>query len=345
MVAHDSARIEPQTLGRCALGGRSFIARQGDGYDLSLAGPFRNRSANMQLHVLNAKLRPLKKTLSHYLKPAEQSGVTYVPFGDRVIVTCADIADGRAGDEGMGSSHEVSVSFFILALRCNPLPSAVVGFNPYLFVNHSWAMVLGREIHGFRKDIATSFSKTIPDVDGPAWKNRARDIEHVEAFAMDKRAHGSRLQRMKLFEIRHHADESPLSEGGEPLVKALIGSGPNELFDQLPPFLTDKLAKLDDLKQMLRAFVRGPQVHVPSVFLRQFRDPRNSANADVQEVLEAESIGTPQGAPKVLRPSEIRLHHAASHPIADELGLESGKWLRADLSMEVNMDFVLNDAA
>jgi hypothetical protein len=90
--------------------------------------------------------------------------------------------------------------------------------------------------------------------------------------------------------------------------------------------------------------VRGRDVRVPSVLLRQFRDPRQSGKADVQEVLEVESVATPTGAPWALRPSEICLHHADSHPIAAELGLDNDRWIRANLSMELNMDFVLNDA-
>lgn len=320
-----------------------YIARQGDGYDLSLAGPYRNRSANMQLHVLNAKLRPLHDTLSHYLNAVAPPGIFYVPLGDRVVVSCVDIAEGRAGDETLGSTHEAEVAFFILALRCNPLPTAIVSFNPYLFVNHSWAMVLGREVHGFRKDIATSFSSTL-DVDGPGWTHRARDFERVEAWAMAERKPESRLARMTLVEIRHPADSTPISEGAEPLISALIGAGPSGLLPHLPSGLGDKLPGLGHLSQLLRALVHGPEVRMRSVFLRQFRDPRKSAYADVQEVIEAESVATPKGMPKVLRPSEIRLSDAASHPIARELGLTNGQWIRADLSMELNMDFVFNDA-
>lgn len=319
-----------------------YIARQGQGYDLSLAGPFRNRSVNMQLHVLDAELGPLRRTLSHYLNAAAPRGVSYLPLGDRVVVTCLDVAEGRAGDETLGSSHEVEVALFIPALRCDPLPSAVVGFNPYLFVNHAWALVPGREIHGFRKDVAVSFSKTL-DVDGPTWRHRARDVEHVEAWAMRRRARESRLERMTLIEIRHPPDSRPPSEGAASLISALIGSGSSDLLGKLPG-LADELPRLGALTRLLEAAVRGRDVRVRSVLLRQFRDPRQSGKADVQEILEVESVATLTGAPTILRPSEIRLQHADSHPIATELGLDAGKWLRANLSMELNMDFVLGDA-
>jgi hypothetical protein len=323
---------------------RPYITRQGEGYDLSLAGPFRNRSANMQLHVLDAKLIPLLKTLYHYLNHVAPAGVTYLPLGDRVVVSCVDIPEGRAGDESLGSTHEVEVAFFILALRCDPLPSGIVAFNPYLFVNQCWAMVMGREIHGFRKEIATSFSQTL-DVDGPGWTNRARDVEHVEAWAMRHRAPGSRLERMKLMEIRHPAEPAPRAGSTEALIPALIGHGPHELpRDVFPHHLADKLPGFQALSALLMALLRGSEVHVTSVFLRQFRDPRQSAMADVQDIVEATSIATPKGKPVILPPSEIFLHRAASHPIARELGLDDETWIRANLSMEVNMDFVLNDA-
>jgi hypothetical protein len=239
--------------------------------------------------------------------------------------------------------HYVEISFFVLALRFDPLPRAIVAFNPYLFVNTAWTMVMGREVHGFRKDVSTSFSKTL-DVDGPGWRNRARDLEHVEAWAMRRRGHDSRAERMMLVEIRHPQDSTPVSHGARPLVDALIGSGLSGLLDDLPPILRDKLPQPGKLAAMLEDFVQGPAVRVPMIFLRQFRDPRESTKADVQELVEAEAVVTPNGLPSILRPSEVLLHHAASHPIGEELGLANETWIRAQLSMELNTDFVFHDA-
>lgn len=319
-----------------------FIERK-TGYDLSLAAPYRNRSVNMQLHVLDAKLKPLRETLSRYLGQVAPPGVWYLPLGDRVVLSCVDIKEARAGDETLGSMHYVEISFFILALRFDPLPRAIVSFNPYLFVNTAWTMVMGREVHGFRKDVSTSFSSTL-NIDSPSWQHRARDLEHVKAWAMKKHDTNSRAECMKLMEIRHPEDSTPVSHGAEALVLALIGSGWSDLLSDLPGGLRPNLPQPEQLAAMLKSFVRGPEVRMPMVFLRQFRDPRESTNADVQELVEATAVASPHGVPSILRPSRVLLHHADSHPIGEELGLANEVWIPAQLSMELNMDFVFHDA-
>jgi hypothetical protein len=248
-----------------------------------------------------------------------------------------------AGDEALGSMHEVEVSFFVLALYCNPLPTRIVSFAPYLFVNNAWAMVTGREIHGFRKDLATSFATT--DVDGPGWRNRAADIQHVETWAMRERGKASRLERMKLLEIEPPPNPTSSPDLGD-LVAALVGSGIDALVDELAEFLP--VAALKDLSKrvedLFAKIVSGMEVKVPLVFLRQFRDARSTRYAQVQEVIQAKAVGHMKALPARLEPSRFRFRHADSHPIAEELGLKANTWLTSDLSLEVDLDFTLSDA-
>jgi hypothetical protein len=324
----------------------NFVTRP-TGYDLSLAGPFDNRSVTMQTHVLNADLGRLSTTLNRYLN--DFAGTErFLPIGDRVLVSCVDIKEGRAGDRTLGSMHEVEVAFFILALHFDPfpIPRGIVSFSPYLFVNNAWAMAMGREVHGFRKDIATSFSSTT-DVDSAAWGNHPRDIEHVETWAMRERGETSRLERMKILEIRHPDDPQPSTAGLQDLVTDLIGAGVGELAGALKDNVLVEAITAGGSKMVadfLESLMVGPKVTIPTVFLRQYRDPKNSKAADVQKVVTADAVGTLTGTPTRLRPSKFLLHHAASHPIAQELGLDNEKWLQSELSLEVKMDFLFKDA-
>jgi hypothetical protein len=319
-----------------------YVTRNSSGYDLSLKGPYVNEGVNMNLHVLNAELLPLWRTIKRYLNDPPGKG-WYSPFGDRVLVSCTDVRKGMVGDETLGSMHEVEVSFFILAVYCNPFPIRIVSFAPYLFVNNAWAMVTGREILGFRKDLATSFATT--DVDGPGWQHRADDIRHVETWAMRERGKASRLERMKLLEIEPPANPASSPDLGD-LVSAFIGSGIDSLAKELAEFLP--IAALKDLSKsvedLLTSVVTGLKVEVPMVFLRQFRDARSTRYAQVQEVLQAKAVGHMTALPSRLEPSRFRFHHADSHPIADELGLKADTWLTSDLSLDVNLDFTLSDA-
>jgi hypothetical protein len=322
-----------------------YVTRASSGYDLSLTGPYRNNGVNMNVHVLNARLRPLWRTLNRYLNDFTDPLEWYLPIGDRVLVSCTDVREGMSGDPTLGSMHEVEVSFFILALYCNPLPVRIVSFAPYLFVNNAWAMVTGREIHGFRKELATSFAKIA--VDDPAWQHRAADIEHVQAWAMRERGRGSRLEKMTLLEIKRPENPSASPDLGD-FVGALLGSGIGELADQISDLLPKQLAfdkLMDYAERLLRKMVAGRTVEVPMVFLRQFRDPRRTQSTDVQQVLQATATGTIKAGPDFLAPSQLLLRHADSHPIDQELGLDADRWITSDLSFEVSLDFVLDDAS
>ena len=320
-----------------------YVTRSSSGYDLSLAGPWVSNGVNMNLHVLNAKLLPLWQTVERYLNDPPGNG-WFCPLGDRVLVSCTDVRNGMAGDATLGSMHEVEVSFFVLALCFDPLPH-IVSFSPYLFVNNVWAMVTGREIHGFRKDLATSFAKV--DVDGPEWRNRAGDIEHVETWAMRQRGTNSRLERMKVLEIQPPASPTSSPDLGD-LVAALIGSG----IDGIEKSLAKGLSKLKltppDLSKiagdLLKKIVTGMKLEVSMAFLRQFRDPKRSERADAQEVIQATAVGHMTALPSRLEPSRFRFQHADSHPIAQELGLDPNTWITSDLSLEVNLDFTLGTA-
>ena len=322
-----------------------FVTRP-TGYDLSLAGPYRNTSVTMQLHVLQADLPSLWATLQRYLNG--RNAGRFIPLGNRVLVSCTDVGEGRAGDPALGSMHEVEVTFFIPALQWRGLlhPPRIVTFAPYLFVNNVWAMVMGREVHGFRKDVATSFSNA-GDVDGPGWQQHPRGIDHVETWAMRAAGQGSRLERMKVLEIRHPQDPKPAKDGFDDLIATLIGTGIGGLAaaladNVLVQQITAGGAKL--VADLLEGLMAGLTVTVPMAFLRQYRNPRSTRNADVQEVVTARALGTLHGTPSRLRPSEFMLHHAASHPIAQELGLVNEDWMQAELSLEASLDFDLEDA-
>jgi hypothetical protein len=313
-----------------------FITRAGSGYDLTLAGEWVNTKVNMNVHVLKADIFKLKKTVDRYLNFPGAPG-TYLPFGNRVMIGCSDVAEGRAGDPNLGYMHEVEVSCFVLVLWLPPkwpfsAPPRIFSFSPYLFVNNVWAMVTGREIHGFRKDLATSFS-TIDIDDGPKWNNQARNIQYVETWAMQNGGTNDSLKKIKVLEINN-----PPSAGPSPVpnvVGTLIGDGLNDVMPWLP---ANPLKPLTDiLDDLLNAMMQGTTVTAPMAFLRQFRDPRKSKQADVQEVIHAGADGELNGAPSLMPKGQILVRNVASHPVAEELGLAADTWLTPELSVDVSL--------
>ena len=318
-----------------------FITRAESGYDLTLAGDWVNTNVNMNVHVLKADLFALKDTIDRYLNFKGAPG-TYLPFGNRVMIGCSDVAEGRAGDPTLGFMHEVEVSCFVLVLWLPfgwpLLPARIFSFSPYLFVNNAWAMVTGREVHGFRKDLATSFSTT--DIDGSSWQ-RARNIEYVETWAMKDGGTNDSLKKIKVLEIKN-----PPSPGPSPvpnIIGTLIGEGLQDVMPWLP---ANPLKPLTDvLDELLDELLQGKSVTVPMAFLRQFRDPRKSTLASVKEVVHAVADGKLDGAPSSMPQGQILVRNVASHPIAQELGLAADTWLTSELSVDVLLElFTLRHA-
>jgi hypothetical protein len=189
-------------------------------------------------------------------------------------------------------------------------------------------MVTGREVHGFRKDLATSFSTT--DIDGPNWHNQARNIEYVETWAMQNGGQNDSLKRIKVLEIKN-----PPNPGPSPVpnvIGTLIGEGLQDVMPWLP---SNPLKPLTDvLDELLNEMLQGTSVTVPMAFLRQFRDPRHSTQASVKEVVHAVADGTLDTV-SLMPKGQILVRNVASHPIADELGLDKDTWLTPELSVDV----------
>jgi hypothetical protein len=141
-----------------------YVTRNSSGYDLSLKGPYVNEGVNMNLHVLNAELLPLWRTVKRYLNDPPGKG-WYSPFGDRVLVSCTDVRKAwRRRDPRIDARGRSLVLHPRPLLQSVTHPDRVV--RTVSLREQRVAMVTGREIHGFRKDLATSFATT--DVDVPA---------------------------------------------------------------------------------------------------------------------------------------------------------------------------------
>jgi len=250
--------------------------------------------------------------------------------------------------------HEVDCGFFIPVIQWeNFVPRDVGFFAPYLFVNNSWAMATGREVHGFRKDVALSFSaQDVNDYDN--WSHKAADLTHIDAWAMETKSAASRLQPHRLVEIVAPANAA---EGNTPanafleLVLAIMGSlGPlGGPLSNLPPppnaaswlnviaqMIIDKFTTTDAQGQ--------PAVRLPIVFLRQFCDPASSTQADVQAVVQADMV-VPISSVGATFPGggyQVKFFHKDSHPIAAELGLDAVE--NSQLTVNADLEFQLLQA-
>ena len=75
---------------------------------------------------------------------------------------------------------------------------------------------------------------------------------------------------------------------------------------------------------------------LPNVFLKQFRSVEDGLSASLQQVVEADYEITRLSAKPVLFEHHLTVHPLDSHPVIEDLGLESQT---LNIAYEVEMDF------
>jgi hypothetical protein len=329
-----------------------YITRPG-GHDPTYQGPYNSKGVSQRLYILPAQHAALAATVHRYLN-AVSTHAKYIPLGNQIVACFAAMGEVRGADPSLGWMREIDIAFFIPALRFHGLlPTGVVFFAPYLFVDIPQALATGREVHGYRKDFGTSFSDV--DTAADAWVPKAADLTHVDAFAVA--APGERLRPHRLIDVTlPPAPDAPIAwpsqdEAVAELVEALTGGDVAHLLGSVSALLGLSAATLQaTLKQTLvtlfHALVQGIEVSVPIVFLRQIRCPHPSAQADLQQVLEAPTrlpLAT-LSAHKLPGAYALTFHDQASHPFSLELGVPNGAPVAASLAIEVACDFTLEEA-
>jgi hypothetical protein len=84
------------------------------------------------------------------------------------------------------------------------------------------------------------------------------------------------------------------------------------------------------------------------VFLKQVRDVRDGLSAALQQIVEADYAILRLSARPMLAEHQLTVHALDSHPVRDELGLESqtlGLAYRVEMDFDVGGGRVLWDAA
>jgi hypothetical protein len=332
----------------------SFVSRTG-GHDATYEGPYKATGVSIRAFFLDGKFLTLASTLKRYLTAV--SGDVFLPISDRVIGCFAAMERVEGIDPKLGAMREIDVALFIPAIRFDGLiPKQLVFFAPYLFVDIPQAAFTGREVHGYRKDLGTSFSdKDIYDL---GWSADGADLTHVEAWAVP--SPHAMLKRMRLLEVVAPAATRTLSpwsgKGGQSgdILEALHGAATDwdsPILKSLQKHVGAKAKSLgsalgSSIDSLFDALWSSAVITVPIVFLRQFRNPRKSKEADICEVLTA-NVRVPVSsvsADKVSGGYGVRFTDAASHPFSTELGVSATAVTTSMLTMDIHCDFTLEHA-
>ena len=308
---------------------RGYIERGGD---LVYRGPFAQNGTRLHSFVLPADPEKLAALCDRYLHIGE---TRYRPLGPFVILGCADIAEIRSlhpQDRNKGYMSEKDVAFWVPLVAGTEMagvfvPSRVVWFLPYIFVDSPAPMVVGREIYGFPK---LSGRIEFGEVEGRS------SLATVDALAIDHHSPASRAKERRILEVRRKADDDRgalerLWDAVEGAVDGVTGG----LLDAAQALAAD--AGVDALSNAFRDVSASRVVRM--VFLKQFRDTGDPHRACYQAVVEANATVTAfrAGGP-LAGPFEVRLARLDSHPIAEDLGL-AGDSVEPLLASWLDFDF------
>lgn len=267
-----------------------------------------------------------------------QGAVSVEPLFDQAIVTFGLIERIRPQTppfDAMGVVAERHAAIWI-PVRCSGPPGtpAVGVFLPYLWLDDPISIASGREVYGYAKNYGwPRFAG-----DGTTRSKAKDDPDHfkLDAYAIRRYGHDERPARRKLLEIEHAG-----------LIESLVGwATPDDLGDVLDvarsalgalDLAADELTDLADHAGALRTMLR---TEVPQIFLRQFRSPDTDGAASQQQIVTAPARIVPGSfSAKPLGPYRLTVSDLASHPLQEQLGLQSGALGPA---FRVRMDFTVD---
>jgi hypothetical protein len=292
---------------------------------MTVPGPF--RSLGTRLYGFWAAADPLKLASLCERVFAEPSGGTVQcrPLGRRVLLTWGfiqSVVSETPPFDQRGAVAEPQVAIWLpLAIRGpGSHPERFAMFIPYIWLDQAMSLATGREVFGYPK--SWGWIDATPEHRPRTWK--------LDAFGLDY-GEGESAARHPVLEVA--ARNAGGATGCElESLGALTRELARRLFHPTSPL---KHLKLD--LEIARDLV---QERFPGVFLKQFREPGDGRLAALQQITEVTYQVVRLKAKPMLAPYELTVHDLDSHPVRQELGLESQT---LDFAYEVQMDFNVQD--
>jgi Acetoacetate decarboxylase (ADC) len=258
------------------------------------------------------------------------------PLSHHLMITWGSIAKVVSATppfDQRGGVAEPQVAIWIPVVLRDPVShhERFAMFIPYLWLSNPMSLATGRELFGYPKSGGT------PEF--PA------------------RGAGPQTWKLSVFGLDYSADS--IAGWDHPLLEVVQANGSLE-DDQ------DELGSLHDVaRDAARRLFDDPNViggfeiaesllvdlvadRLPNVFLKQFRSVQDGLLAAFQQVTEADYEITKLSAWPVLREHHLTVQRLDSHPVIDELGLESqrlGPAYRVQMNFNVGGGRVLWDGA
>ncbi|MEG3850005.1 acetoacetate decarboxylase family protein [Microcoleus sp. herbarium19] len=296
-----------------------YITRGGD---TAFEPPYSLKETKLYGFVLEGTWENLQNLCDKYLNIPGQDQFKYRPAASRLLMvfdTIANISSTEPPASNKGFFSETGEVMFWVLTEAGKQEGAkfVVDhhawFIPYIFVDSTPAMVLGREAYGFPKELGKfqipedprtpqqlTLETLVLQPFNPQSETTWRQIINVQNERVEKGE----------FTLKHWADFK-------------------QVFEEISSLFVD--IKIDD---------KCPtHLEVPMVFLKQFRDVRDGDKACYQAIVEATATLEKfhEGFPYLRQKFQVSIENFDSHPIVTELGLKLTQ--TAQLAFWLHFDF------
>jgi hypothetical protein len=312
--------------------GVPFISWLGHGAaDLAPPGVFTGAKANM--FAFDADVSAMQALADKLLNPAGAGTVAYKAIAPYGMVSFMDIASCSSGTDVVGWLPGRETAIWVILAEIHPADPAkdrIVFWAPYIFINYTIGMVIGRQTWGWPKVLADI---TVAS-DDPAAPVFGCTTTYFPTLSQTTQGVTGSLFKV----VGFNPAERPLS---------MWGSG-KAAFDAFAAALLSGLARglIDDLGEF-------PQV--PSVALKQFRQPGAAETACYQAICDspieitAFSDAGPQPDNLTLQITTCQSHQIvadflgrAPDPNLTSLPIVFGAWANLDFQALTGADVVVN---
>ena len=274
--------------------------------------------------LVQADLDALKRLIDERLNEPSGGTAHFEPAGPFVLfvfVTLEKMYSQNPPDRDKGWFSEQEFAVWVRVV--DRVRNRGFWFHPYMFVDNSYALVLGREVYGFPK--------------AWGWMNIETDPAKATSFSMETlllpkfspQTQGTRQKLVSATRVSGGNDVPKMIEDGVEFVAEVMN------------LLVKSGSFADLLEELEHAFQDLWHRSEPFAFLKQFPTPDVPGTACYQAIVESENDGTAvHGACLMTGDWQIDITPADSHPIALDLGLKSNT-VQSAISFYVNFDMIV----
>ena len=290
--------------------------------------PFAANNVQFYGFLVAANTDSLQKNLcDKYLNGPSGGAVDFRPAGPFALIVFNKIdalnsINSPDSQKGWFSEQETAVWVLLEDRKREKL----FWFHPYIFVDNSYAMAMGRELYGFPKSLGWF------DIPNSPQEAKSFSLETLVLKQFDPKTKGTREFLIKV-EQTDPTGHSVEPAGLETVMKEML-----HLYTHQNSIIKDLILAWNSASDVLHG-------RAPMVFLKQFPDVGNPALACYQSILEVPSRMAKFHTGALLHGNyEITIGDFQSHPVRQDLGLVSSQ-INPVLSYYVSFDFEIGNGS